>query len=208
MKFKYPRTYHLPFSLGATSDDKMLKDTYCFEGSEVVVTEKMDGENTTIYSDAFHARSLDSRHHPSRNWIAKIQGEIGYKVPTGWRICGENLYAKHSISYKDLPSYFLAFSVWSEDNICQDWDFTVEFLKELGLHHPKVLYRGIYDEAVLIKLAKSLNLDVQEGFVVRLAKEFAYEDFSKSVAKFVRKGHVQTDEHWMHKEIIPNEVVN
>lgn len=35
----------------------------------VVITEKMDGENTTLYRDGLHARSLDSRHHPSRNWV-------------------------------------------------------------------------------------------------------------------------------------------
>lgn len=208
MKVKYPRTYHLPFSLGVTSDDKMLKNTSCFEGMDVVITEKMDGENTTIYSDAFHARSLDSRNHPSRNWIAKIQGEIGYKIPKNWRICGENLYAKHSISYNNLPSYFLAFSIWDENNICLDWDSTVEFLNELEIHHPTVLYRGVYSEENVKKIIKSLDLDVQEGFVVRLAKSFKYDDFSKSVAKFVRKGHVQTDEHWMHKEIIKNEVLN
>ena len=29
--YKYPRTYHFPFSEGATSDDKILKDTTIFD---------------------------------------------------------------------------------------------------------------------------------------------------------------------------------
>ena len=58
MKVKYPITYHLPFSLGRTSDDKTLCDTDHFVGMEVVVTEKYDGENSSVYSDGFHARFI------------------------------------------------------------------------------------------------------------------------------------------------------
>jgi hypothetical protein len=42
---KYPRTLHLPWSPGLTNDDRQLKSTEHFEGREVVVTVKMDGEN-------------------------------------------------------------------------------------------------------------------------------------------------------------------
>ena len=45
---KYPRTMHLPFSEGVTSDDKMIKSLDAFQNCRVIVTEKMDGENTTI----------------------------------------------------------------------------------------------------------------------------------------------------------------
>lgn len=48
---KYPRTYHLPWSLGKTDDDKTLKTTEIFKNKKVVVTLKMDGENTTLYKD-------------------------------------------------------------------------------------------------------------------------------------------------------------
>ena len=37
MRYKYPRTYHLPFSPGFTSDDKVLKDDSSFRGKEIVV---------------------------------------------------------------------------------------------------------------------------------------------------------------------------
>ncbi len=33
------------------------------------------------------------------------------------------------------------------------------------------------------------------------------EDFQKSVVKWVRKGHVQTDEHWMNRIITPNGLI-
>ena len=85
-------------------------------GREVVVTEKLDGENTTMYTDYIHARSLDSHHHPSRDWVKQLHGEIGYKIPVGWRVCGENMYARHSIVYYDLTTYFYGFSIWDETN--------------------------------------------------------------------------------------------
>jgi len=35
-----------------------------------------------------------------------------------------------------------------------------------------------------------------EGFVIRLAQGFPADQFSHSIAKYVRKGHVQTDDSW------------
>lgn len=45
MKTKYHRTFHLPYSLTVSADDKRLRNDSQFVGMEVVVTEKMDGEN-------------------------------------------------------------------------------------------------------------------------------------------------------------------
>jgi hypothetical protein len=43
--YKYPRTYHLPHSPGITDDDKLMPNFMGFKDCEIVVTEKMDGEN-------------------------------------------------------------------------------------------------------------------------------------------------------------------
>ncbi len=59
-RYKYPRTPHLKWSPGRSADDVELATTEAFEGEEVVVTVKLDGENTTIYRDYLHARSLDT----------------------------------------------------------------------------------------------------------------------------------------------------
>ena len=70
LRTKYPRTFHLPWSEGKSDDDKVLSDDSQFNGKYVVVTEKMDGENTTIYSDGYvHARSVDSRSKPWQSWL-------------------------------------------------------------------------------------------------------------------------------------------
>lgn len=206
MRVKYPRTFHLPWSRSYTHDDKVLKHVQHFEGKEVVVTEKMDGENTTMYRDYLHARSIDSKDHPSRHWIKMFHSMLNVSIPEGWRLCGENMFAQHSIHYQELSSYFLLFSIWNERNMCLAWDETEAWAKRHMIETVPVLYQGIWNEEAIKKCytKQSVFGGEQEGFVVRLADEFHYDDFIYSAAKFVRKNHVQTDEHWMNKPVIPN----
>lgn len=207
MRTHYPRTPHLPWSPGATSDDVRLTgraDLAGLTGSEVVVTEKMDGENTTLYADGLHARSLDSAHHPSRARVKALQGRVGSRIPAGRRICGENMFARHSIPYDDLAGHFYGFSVWDGDT-CLDWDRTVEVLRDLGIPTPPVLWRGVFD-ARAERTLRALRLDTgrQEGYVVRPAGSFAAAEFGRRVAKWVRPAHVVTDTHWMHAAVVEN----
>lgn len=106
MYYKYPSTFHLPWSQGITNDDKILKNLSNFYNKKIVVTIKMDGESCTMYRDKIHARSIDSKNHPSRHWVKQFHSTIKYNIPKNWRICGENLFAKHSIFYNNLPSFF------------------------------------------------------------------------------------------------------
>ena len=204
VRAKYPTTPHLPFSPGLQNDDRRIQTLDELIGREVVVTEKMDGENTSMYSNHIHARSLDSRHHPSRDWVKKLWGEINYQIPEDWRICGENVYAKHSVAYENLETYFYGFSIWNEDNVALSWDETLMWFKELRIEPVPVLYRGMFDLEVLEKLSKTINPATTEGFVVRVTGAVAYEEFDLKFAKWVRKGHVQTDKHWMTAEVVPN----
>lgn len=205
---KYPRTLHLPWSPGATDDDKIMDNLNYFIGKRVIVTEKMDGECTTMYNDHIHARSLDSKHHYTRDWVKNFWSQIKNDIPEGFRICGENLYAKHSIHYKNLPSYFMGFSVWNGDE-CLSWKQSLYWFKKLNIVPVNVLYNDIFDEYKIRALWKNLNANESEGYVVRVADEFNIADFNKKVAKWVRENHVQTDEHWMHgKEIEKNLLIN
>lgn len=208
MYYKYPRTLHLPWSEGATKDDKVLGDTHHFDNKRVIVTLKMDGENTTMYSDHIHARSIDSKDHPSRHWVKSYHAAIRSRIPRNYRICGENLFAKHSIFYDNLPFYFMVFSVWSPDNHCLSYFKTIEFCVYLYLSLVPTIWSGIWrgDMQTILTEAFKFYADKHEGYVVRLAESFAYKNFGTSVAKYVRKDHVQTDEHWMHSKIIKNKL--
>ena len=201
---KYPRTYHLPWSESVTEDDRVLSDLSCFEGKRVVATVKMDGENTNMYYNHIHARSLDSRNHQSRDWVKNLHSQIKHEIPIGWRICGENLYAKHSIHYKELESYFMVFSIWNEKNECLGWDETVEWCDLLGLKTVPLLTRGKFDKEEYKLLSLGLKNIECEGYVIRLYDKFNFKDFKTSIAKFVRKDHVRTHAHWINNQIIPN----
>ena len=208
MYYKYPRTYHLPFSETITEDDKRLKDTKQFQNMNVVITEKMDGENTTIYNNYYHARSLDSKHRDYHSYLlSNILPRIQYLIPDDMHICGEYLYAEHSIHYVDLKDYFYMFSVWNQD-ICLSWSETKEWAELLNLNLVPELYIGKFDEEIVKKIAKDVVNRGGEGIVVRNIESFKYANFSENVAKYVRKNHIQTDTHWTNQEIRKNDLKN
>ena len=230
-RHKYPRTPHLPWSPGATSDDVYLLDTKAFVGREVVCLEKMDGENTTVYADGYtHARSIDSANHPSRTRMRAVAAGVGAQgLPEALRVCGENLTALHSLWYDRLPGIFVVFGML-EGDVALSWDEVSDWASLLDLPTAPVLYRGPWDEAAVracmtgTSRFQSSEAEArqtwdscghpasrfavgQEGYVVRLAGRFAQTDFGTSVAKFVRPGHVQTDAHWISQAMIPNRIL-
>lgn len=207
---KYPRTFHLPWSEGRTKDDRIMENVNGLLNRPLIVTEKMDGENTTFYRDFIHARSFDYGSHVSRDRVKSLHATVCGEIPYGWRICGENVYARHSIAYDNLASYFLVFSIWNEANECLGWEETEEWCKLLGLETVPVLGSGTFRHSAEFIwecegfYRKAQELHTLEGYVVRPAEEFELKDFSKLVGKYVRKNHVQTSSHWKYEKVIPN----
>lgn len=204
--YKYPKTLHFPWSENLKNDDRMVKDDSHFKEKFVIASIKMDGENTTLYRDNYHARSLDGRHHSSRNWIKNFHGKIKHQIPEDYRICGENMYAKHSIYYKNLESYFLVFSAWCKE-ICLDWSETRLLVD--GLSFVPIIYMGIYNRKKIEEYYQeycAMSKDEVEGYVVRTYGRFHLRDFNENVSKFVRKNHVRSSEHWMHSKIEKNKL--
>ena len=201
---KYGRTFHLPPSPGVGSDDKIIQDLAHLKGAdEVVFTEKMDGENTTVFAGGCHARSPDSGYHASRDWMKAYAAGISPSLSGNERIVGEYLFAKHSVAYDDLPSYFLGFA-WIVDNEVQGWDETLDRFDNLGVKPVPVLQRCRFDDAAINSVLDRLDFENQEGFVVRAVSPFFESDMATHVAKYVREGHVQSDIHWTKAEIVKN----
>ena len=197
---KYPSTLHLPWSPGVSRADKIVKSIDHLLEKNIVITEKLDGENTSLFNDKLHARSVDSGHHESRSWVKSFWGEICHRIPEGVQICGENLYAKHSIYYTNLATYFYGFMAF-EKGMVLSWPDTIHLFDSVGIKPVPTLSFGPlskeYIQKRLINPQFPATLGSEtEGYVLRPIEEFSVKDFDKNVFKYVRKDHVQTDKHW------------
>lgn len=205
---KYPRTYHFPFSPGLQNDDRKVSEDW-FEhlrGKELVLTEKLDGQNQYICKDGVYARSHSSfTEHPWDKPLIEpggIHDRIKNLLGEDEGIYGENLYAVHSIEYSELPAYFFMFAVRENDRFYSHEEFlemskildipTVPILETKKFNSEKELEERIY----YWMSQKSRFGNEIEGIVVKNTESFSVEDFQKNVIKYVRPNHVQTDIHW------------
>lgn len=211
---KYPRTFHLPWSPGKCCDDKVLESVDHLLGRNLVVTEKLDGGNCCLTREGVYARTHGAvAAHPAFAPIKAIWSSIRYDIPEGWSIFGEALYAKHSIHYKALPSYFLVFGIRLDlDKDWLSWRNVQKHAERLGLKTVPEMWQGdvetVKDFKILteqlVKCGSLCGGESIEGLVVRDSEHFF--DFEHAVAKWVRKDHIQTDEHWMLQAVTPNKL--
>lgn len=200
---KYPRTLHLPWSKGASNDDKISDDVSPLIGIDIVITEKLDGSNSSITNKGVYARShSDFSKNPWDKQMWNIWERIKNDLSDGVFLFGENMEGIHSIEYSNLESYFYIFGV-RDNNIFVSWDEVEEYSYLLDIPTVPVLFKGVVDtekelKAMTESFAKSsskLGGEI-EGIVVRNADMFHGDDFSENVMKLVRANHITTDEHW------------
>ncbi len=207
---KYPRTPHLPCSPEIHSDDKVcnlvdLKNI--IDGQyDVVILEKLDGGCTKLSDRGVFARShIKPTSCSSFDYIKNVhyypnQLEIAHNL----KVFGENMFAIHSIEYTGLTDYFYVFNILEKDKErFMSYDIMKVWAENHGMQTVPLIYMGKIPSIVWLEnflkeelLKPSALGGTREGFVIRLRKSFHQDDFSKNVFKYVRKGHVQTDEHW------------
>ena len=202
---KYPRTYHWPWSPQVHQDDSYHRDPTVFVGPEVVITEKLDGGNTCLARGDVFARSTGQR--ATAGWFAMVRKHHAYKTvgfPEDLYTYGEDLFGIHSIAYDPISesgTYFV-FGARRAD-VWYSWSDLVIHAADMGLRTVPLLFRGAFksvDEITAwmharIKQPSTIGPQT-EGFVIRFADSFHNSEFQTKVAKYVRKDHVQTDEHW------------
>jgi len=212
---KYNRTFHFPFSPGATNDDKIATSMEKLIGEPIVITEKIDGSNTSLEKEGCFARTHSGPpSHASFDQLKALHASIKYLIPDHIQLFGEWCYARHSIEYSELPGYFLLFNTRYLNDVSSNWGawWEVEsWAEEIGVPTAPVLFKGtVSSEKELKELVESFMNQpsacggIREGVVVRVARDFPDEDFSSCVMKCVRANHVQTSEHWKDQEIIKN----
>lgn len=200
---KYPRTLHAPWSPCVHDDDKTHSSMHAFVGKRVVVTEKIDGGNTTLYNGDVYARSVTMP--ASDGWFAMVKKHHAWKTyGVEKRFIGEDIYGVHSIEYDAVAQEdtFQLFAV-VQDRMFLDWDTVCRLANEYSMCLAPVVFDGVIET---VEELKQIMLDVLkkpsalggecEGSVVRVAEAFHEDAFSECVAKIVRPDHVQTDQHW------------
>lgn len=205
---KYPSTSHWPWSDTVHRDDSIHPEPSVFVGREVVITEKIDGGNTCLFNGECYARSVAA---PSTaKWFAMVKKHHAWKFSckTDVAVYGEDIYGVHSIQYAPVAEHdtyriFAIRSLNAIPNQFYSWDELEAFGKQWDINTVPVLYRGVFDSVDDItrffqsELPKESEIGGnREGFVMRIADSFQADDFSTLVCKYVRPGHVQTDEHW------------
>jgi hypothetical protein len=210
MYVKPPRTYHLPWSLGKTKDDRVMEDTTFFEGKDVVVTIKQDGENCSIYPDGFvHSRRVEPLNSPNSERIKALAASLSGDLSDGMWLCGESLIRQHTIHYRNLIDhphwFFQVFNIWKR-NQCLSWDEILEWCELLELPTVPVIYRGPWDPSLIKGLWRpTFKGDDCEGYVVRPSGCFHMRDFRRAVGKFVREKFHQPQTHnWRYQSPVFN----
>ncbi len=114
---KYGRTYHYPFSPGTDSDDRIQYDYWqpLQQMQQIVHTEKLDGENNCLSRYGVFARShaaptTSAWTESLRIFWQRIRNELGTM-----EIFLENLYAIHSIEYRNIDHHFYVFAIRDRD---------------------------------------------------------------------------------------------
>jgi hypothetical protein len=211
---KYGRTYHYPFSPGTTSDDRINFDYWSDlqQIKSVVHTEKLDGENNCLSKYGVFARSHAA---PTTSpWTATLR-EFWQRVKYDLgdlEIFLENMYAVHSIRYQQLEHHFYVFAVRESDRWL-GWEEVQCYAAMLDLPTvPQIEIESTPGDRLLFeqKIKNIIGtagafapIDTAtgqpctlEGIVSRNADAFRRDDFAHNVFKWVRKGHVKTNEHW------------
>lgn len=215
---KYNRTFHLPWSLGCTSDDKMATSVESLLNIPIVITEKMDGSNTSLEHEGCFARThAGAPNHPSFDALKALHAICKWNIPIGLQLFGEWCYAVHSIAYDELPSYFLLFNVrdlTQTEPVWVSWEEVELWAEEINVKTVPVLFKGIVSsDQELQQIIESLMIKssqcggIREGVVVRTQDSFTDQTFHLNVMKYVRANHVQTSEHWKNQEIIKNKLL-
>lgn len=210
---KYGRTYHYPFSPGTSSDDRINHNYWQDVNtiSRVVHTEKLDGENNCLSRYGVFARSHAAPTTSAWSKAIRDRWELLRNDLGDVEIFGENLYAIHSIEYRRLEHYFYVFAVRIADRWLS-WEevkfygamFDFPTVPELDIVNP--VDELSFREAIVTLVSQRSVLDsydtvtgqpcTREGIVSRDAAEYPVEDFAHHVFKYVRQGHVKTNEHW------------
>jgi ATP-dependent RNA circularization protein (DNA/RNA ligase family) len=222
--FRFPHTPHLAWlGGGSPRDDKVLslEEAKRLLAGEVVVEEKLDGANLGFSLRPDGAIRVQNRGQyllpPFTGQFAllgkwmEIHEDRMFDVLTESLILfGEWCAARHSLSYDQLPDWWLMFDVYDRENE-RFWSTTRRnaLASELGASVVPCLCAGRMNmpqlEREVSDTASRFRLGKLEGIIVR--KEDSM--WMQSRAKLVRADFTQAiSQHWRTRLIEPNRLTH
>jgi len=220
MEFKFPHTPHLAWlGSGSPRADKVLSSSEAHEflSTPIVVEEKVDGANIGIYLDPSGTLRVKNRgtvlrpgSHPQFQalwpWLAQRYGILHKALAGNLALFGEWCFAVHSVRYRNLPDYFIAFDVYDR-GAGEFWSAARrdEWAQSLDIVTVPVVATGRFTISKLERLLSSLPScfgdQPAEGLYLRKDKD----GWLESRAKMVRPEFVQAiGKHWTKRALEEN----
>src|ERR1017187_8569907 len=219
-EFKFPHTPHLAWlGPGVPRADKVLTSAEAkrFLSLPVVVEEKVDGANIGISFERGETPVLKNRgtglgpgSHPQFQalwpWLAKHRDVLCHALGAELMLFGEWCFAVHTVHYRYLPDYFVAFDVYDLKEK-RFWSAARRdaWAVPLGIVTVPNVARGRLSltdlESLLLSLQSRFGSEAVEGIYVRQdGNDWLYDR-----AKLVRPEFLQAiEEHWMSHKLKKN----
>ncbi len=192
---KYEKTFRIPISQAKVRGKFYLshKEVAALLRGNVVIEEKLDGANTGVvrHKKGFTLQKRGSLVGPSEHaqfnylhsWANRDKYNQLMKIPVGYIIYTELLYAVHHIYYEELPDYVIIIDVWNgrkylnrkeKERFCEKHDLVLAPLIAEGHFNkdelfgliPLVSAYGKQIEGVVVKKYHRKNKLYKKGKIV------------------------------------------
>ena len=219
--FRFPHTPHLAWlGPGKPRDDKVLSPRQVGEllESDVVVEEKVDGANLGFSVDPdgrllgqnrgsyLELDAPQGQWKPLKRWLSTRRHALIDALGSQLMLFGEWCYAVHSVHYRHLPDWFLAFDVYDRSTgAFWSVDRRNALAATLGIVTVPEFSRGRHSVETLKRLLGTSRVTdgPPEGLYIRREAN----GLLQSRAKLVRAEFVQAiTDHWSKRQLVENHV--
>jgi len=193
-------------------------------GTQVIIQEKVDGANVSVHflneetkwnpilqkrSGLIEAKGEHEQYEQFRKWVLSNVEKLWEVLGSEYVLFGEWLYCQHSVSYDQLPDFFIAFDLLEKKTeIFKSSSFLQQKLLDSNIQVVPVLLETTSDDQLegklkeLIQLSKFSSQETAEGVYLRIENEdnvlarfklrrktfvAGREDFSRKILKNKKK---------------------
>jgi len=224
---KFPRTPHI-FDLGSTTRDDLHLDSELVKkmlSNKVTIEEKVDGANLGISLDEYNLFVCQNRgkyvNSSTQNQFRYLDAFLENHRADLYEILssddkpilfGEWVYAKHGIYYDKLPSYFIAFDIYSQtEGKFYSREKFYSVLEETAIQKVSKIFTGtIQSKERLVELLNTTRSYYYDGPIEGLYIRLDEGDYLLHRSKLVSPQFQQEiidDGHWSRRILVKNKVI-